>query len=875
MKLVQSLFSFARFGNPRSPENGGGNPKPETRNPKRRWLALAAALLLGGGTLSAAEIDALLPAVRAYHFGADRAPLAQIEQLVQQSLGHPEQKAALAARLATVLNGDAAYDAKQFVCRQLARIGGDAEIPALAALLTSGDEPLTHMAVYALGRNPSPRATAALLRALPETRGRARLNLVTELGRRRAGEAVPALDQLADDPDPATRAGALAALGRIGTPEARRVLTRRLAAAPPPAPTPLARAALAAAAAIPDGKVRGDDQKLLQLLNAPRQSDLTRAAILGMRVRRGWGTWDEAITALADPAKAVRHQAGQLLRLLPPPVLARIAPETVARWPVDSRRALLGALSGPAHAPLALARVNDPDPSVQAAALAALGRLGDATVVPTLVQAAATRRGAVRDAARHSLARLVADGVNRSLVNLLGTSRDAAAQREILRALTARDATDSAPQLCRLVLTTPPPVRVAALRSLRDLATPDDLPALLDLLAQVDDAQAGEAETAVAAVVRRAPDAASATRTVLDRLAAARSLAHRQRLLRTLGGVGGSAVLTALREALRDDASEIRLTALRVLSEWPDAQPLADLRRVAREGATPRERALALGGWVRMIGTDPRLTPAQQFAQLKAAFAVAPDAGARRRVIGALGKVASPEAFAFARELMARPELRAEAQSATVQLARMFAGALPAKARPVLAAIAQAPASAEIERQARAVLRAIAGFDGFITAWEVSPAYVQAGANCARLFDVPFPPEPDGPGGAVVWRVLPPAAQPNKPWLMDILAVHPGTARVAYARTRVWSPAARQLTLELGTDDGVKLWVNGALVLAHNVTRGCAPGQEKPQVRLRRGWNELLLKITQNIMGWEFCARFVAPDGAPPRDLRCALPGQE
>ena len=32
-------------------------------------------------------------------------------------------------------------------------------------------------------------------------------------------------------------------------------------------------------------------------------------------------------------------------------------------------------------------------------------------------------------------------------------------------------------------------------------------------------------------------------------------------------------------------------------------------------------------------------------------------------------------------------------------------------------------------------------------------------------------------------------------------------------------------------------------------------------MKLAQGWNTLLLKVTQNNLGWGFCVRLAAPDG--------------
>ena len=148
---------------------------------------------------------------------------------------------------------------------------------------------------------------------------------------------------------------------------------------------------------------------------------------------------------------------------------------------------------------------------------------------------------------------------------------------------------------------------------------------------------------------------------------------------------------------------------------------------------------------------------------------------------------------------------------------------------------------------------------------------VFAGVGALKLFDLSFPPE-EPAAETVPWRPMPVGTMPDKPWLLDLLALWPGEQRVAYLRTAVWSETARDFSLETGSDDGQKLWWNGEVVLAHNVARAVTPGQEKVVVHAKAGWNRLLFKVTQNNQGWAACARFTNPDGTPVSGLRFALP---
>ena len=79
----------------------------------------------------------------------------------------------------------------------------------------------------------------------------------------------------------------------------------------------------------------------------------------------------------------------------------------------------------------------------------------------------------------------------------------------------------------------------------------------------------------------------------------------------------------------------------------------------------------------------------------------------------------------------------------------------------------------------------------------------------------------------------------------------------AYAVTLLESPVDQAATLLVGSDDGFAAWLNGTKLAENlNVARPLAVDQERMPVRLRAGTNVLLLKISQGLGSWGFCARF-------------------
>jgi len=66
-----------------------------------------------------------------------------------------------------------------------------------------------------------------------------------------------------------------------------------------------------------------------------------------------------------------------------------------------------------------------------------------------------------------------------------------------------------------------------------------------------------------------------------------------------------------------------------------------------------------------------------------------------------------------------------------------------------------------------------------------------------------------------------------------------------YFATVAESASAQKATLQIGSDDGVQVWVNGRKVHDHKVTRALAAAQDKVEVDLQAGRNLILLKVDQ------------------------------
>ena len=108
----------------------------------------------------------------------------------------------------------------------------------------------------------------------------------------------------------------------------------------------------------------------------------------------------------------------------------------------------------------------------------------------------------------------------------------------------------------------------------------------------------------------------------------------------------------------------------------------------------------------------------------------------------------------------------------------------------------------------------------------------------------------------------------DNPWIFTLDKSISGFNRCVYVRTDVWVDEPQTVKLEIGSDDAVKVWLNGKLVHSHFIYRGVEPAQDIVEVTLNQGWNTLMLKIVQGGGEWGFCAGFRTPDGGKIEGLK-------
>ena len=808
-----------------------------------------------------------LKRMKNYEYGQSTEAFQTVKRQVYGSLDDRQQRERLARQLAGLLEGDASFACKQFVCRQLALIGTEEQVPALSQLLA--DEKLSHAALYALTHIESPEVDEALRKALEHTSGRRKVGIINCLGRRGDEEAVEVLGDLLDSKDGEVASASAAALGEIGGEEARRLLLEAFKARAGSRQA-VADANLACAERLSnEGKQREAASIYRLIYKSNNPASIRAAALKGLAE---CVPTKEAVSLLLEAVSkadtAVRDAAGWQLRHVGGTEATRALAEKFPTLSTSSKVMLLSVL-GDRGDPAGLEPVRKACESgndrVRLTALEALGELGGESEVRFLAQTAAGASGAEARVARESLSTLSGADVNQRMAQLV-TRAEPDVAVELIQGLAARSATETTRSILRLTESDNGELRRAAFNAISGLAGEDDLRALIELIEKVRPSDRAAAESALLSVLQRGDR--EQVKEIVGRYRSAKNTEIRQSWLRILAGLGGEKARTVLGQALESDASEIRVTAIRMLSEWQTPAPRSDLLEVARTTDDTKERTLALRGYLHLIDIDKGLSPEETIQKYREVSELANQPAEVRMILSGLADVRSPEALQTIEGYLEDGSVRDEAALAAVQIAEQIWGSYPDRCRQTMERVLEVSESKRVRDQAEQVLRATQTMNGYITAWQVAGPYKRAGMNDKELFNVAFAPEKDDE--QATWSVMPVSGGP--PVILNLMSIGGGNNRVAYLRTRVWSEKKRNARLELGSDDGIKVWLNDKVVHANNTNRGCQPGEDTAKVTFQEGWNRLMMKITQGGGGWAACARVTAPDGSLMDGIRFRVP---
>ncbi|QOJ16973.1 MAG: hypothetical protein HRU76_04980 [Phycisphaeraceae bacterium] len=325
----------------------------------------------------------------------------------------------------------------------------------------------------------------------------------------------------------------------------------------------------------------------------------------------------------------------------------------------------------------------------------------------------------------------------------------------------------------------------------------------------------------------------------------------------------GDAVDAALAHAAATGRGPSRVLAVRLLGERGAVGRRPGLEAIANSPDAGEDARVA--ACLAIVATHSGGSPVEVAPWLTKAMQQAESADNRRTVLAAIEQSREPALIALSQKSLDDPQVGPDAAAAVIALARVLEpldrdGAMKA-AKDVHTRFEHAPAVRAIAAQA------IAHFErneGFITRWHAAGPYMKEGVGGGALIDEVFPPElsseRDAAAPPVSWQAIDPATL-APPAIVDLARVFGGGDRVAYLRAVITSDREQRVRLEMGSDDGIKAWLNGAVIHRNNAMRGLALNSDVAEATLKQGENILLLKITQGNGDWKAAARIRSAEG--------------
>jgi HEAT repeat protein len=567
---------------------------------------------------------------------------------------------------------------------------------------------------------------------------------------------------------------------------------------------------------------------------------------------------DDVVPALADALKddALRQQAVASLRQIPGEQASQVLAVLVRSAPkVEDRVAAIYALGMRGGGRIAVAALvaaaKDKDPNIQSVAVKALGQTGDLSTLPTVLTIAERGAEQIKPAAKDACLRL---------------AEAAVCQGKKDKGLAVYD------KIARM--SKDPLNQSAAIAGYARVANRTGTGRMLALYGRIGP----EADRQIVHELAGMPG--SEVTTVIAEACKKAPVDLRVQLLTVLGVRRDPRGFSTLLSAGRDSDGRVAAAAIEALGFTGSAGMDAAIFEALTKGK-PAVKAAAVKSSLaiarRLMRRDPAGNAAKIVKVYQDALANSPDDACRIAVIAGIGGTGCRQMLGDLEKLFAAPgDLREAAMNAYLDIADKMS--VKKEGKQALAmynrildmnVVAAGRLPSVIERmKALGDKSDIPGRLGLITQWWVVGPWPNPEWSA---FDKVFAPEKEidltktykEGDKEMKWK---PAGTSDPTGRIDLKKIVADADNVAaYAYAEITCDTEQDVVFRTGSDDGMKLWVNGKQVFGKNEPRGLTVDQDTIPAHLVKGVNKVLIKVLQGGGNWEFCARVTMPDGRPVR----------
>lgn len=567
-----------------------------------------------------------------------------------------------------VLTGDAPGADKAIACKRLAIYGTEAAAPELAKLL--GNEQLASWSRIALEAIPGAKVDEALRGAVGSLQGKLLVGTLNSIGVRRDAGAVDTLKTRLQDNDAEVASAAAVALGKIGNAAAAEALRQSLAKAPEGVRSAVAEGCVYCAERF---MAEGNAAEAVAIYDEVRKADVpaqrvveaTRGAILARKA--------EGIPLLVEHLNSPKKELFN--------IALATAREMQGRE-VDQVLAVESAKAQPERAALVIQAMADRKDTVELSAILkaasageqvvrfsainALGRVGNVSCVPTLLEIASDSDTVLAQNAKTALSELPDASISEEILKRLpkATGKALVALIEVVGQRRI-EATDS---LIKALDNSDEAVRSAALTSLGSTVPANKMSVLISQVVAPKHAEdADAAKQALKAAAVRMPDREACAAEIVSALKG-KNAATQTVLLDILAAVGGTNALKAVGEAGKSTDPALKDASSKLLGDWMTIDAAPVLFELSTTGPADKYQVRSIRGYIR-IARQFTMSDAERIAMCQKAFEISKAPAEKKLLLEVLKRYPSLDNLKLAIKTAEVAELKSDAAQAAQAIA--------------------------------------------------------------------------------------------------------------------------------------------------------------------------------------------------------------
>ena len=318
--------------------------------------------------------------------------------------------------------------------------------------------------------------------------------------------------------------------------------------------------------------------------------------------------------------------------------------------------------------------------------------------------------------------------------------------------------------------------------------------------------------------------------------------------------------------AMAKDGSDAtrKAAAIAILNQWPSPNQTGAILEYAKSLDNPFDRARLLEGVIKANGQSATVKTAnEKVDDLLKLLPVCERDLERNLVLEQIAAVNDLYAFHKLEELITDKAVGGMAAAALAKNAVLYGEpefAIVSKSLTVFIKATQGDA----QKNLRDALSKVCAPYGYIHNWRYSNAYTakdnKGAETCPAAHNAVFEPEkPDY--NYDKWQKFVPAKDAKAAELVTLHKCLGGVQRAAYIVSYIHADGDKEAILEMGSDDMLKVWLNGEMIVDSPKYQALVRASYKIPVKLKKGKNTLLMKISQGTNDWEGCAALKNLDG--------------